>query len=130
MPMAVLQNGEIRPLEPLPANWQEGQRLRVESLDEGEPTPEQIDRDFALLASLCSDSDPADEERLSQALHEGVPLQLLERRRQGERPVGALPGRRSRKVRALFDQPGVLQAGDHQGRIGSGEGAIGRRDHL
>ena len=70
MAIAVLQNGEIRPLEPLPSDWQEGQRLRVETLDDGEPTSEQIDRDFALLASLCADSDPADEERLSQALRD------------------------------------------------------------
>jgi hypothetical protein len=70
MPIAVLKNGEIRPLEPLPADWQEGQRLRVESVDDDEATPEQIDRDFALLASLCADSDVADEERLSEALRE------------------------------------------------------------
>jgi hypothetical protein len=55
MPIAVLQNGEIRPRK---------------SLDESEPAPDQIDRDFALLANLCSDSDPADEDRLHQALHE------------------------------------------------------------
>ena len=69
MPIAVLKNGEIRPLEPLPTDWQEGQRLRVESLDDDEATPEEIDRDFALLASLCGDSDPGDEDRLSQALN-------------------------------------------------------------
>jgi hypothetical protein len=70
MPIAVLKNGEIRQLEPLPADWHEGQRLRVESVDDDEATPEQIDRDFALLARLCADSDPADEERLSEALRE------------------------------------------------------------
>ena len=36
---------------------------------DGPPT-EQIDQDFALLASLCADSDSADEERLKQAIHE------------------------------------------------------------
>lgn len=70
MPIAVLQNGAIHPLEPLPAEWQEGQRLRVECVAEDEATPAEIDRDFAQLANLCADSDPADEERLSQALHE------------------------------------------------------------
>ena len=70
MLIAVLQHGEIRPLEPLPADWQEGRRLRVESLDDNEATPEEIDQDFTLLASLCADSDPADEERLSQVLHD------------------------------------------------------------
>ena len=68
MTLAIWQNGQIRPLEALPKNWQEGQRLRVEIADEGEATVEEIDRDFALLASLCADSDPADEERLVQAL--------------------------------------------------------------
>jgi hypothetical protein len=70
MPIAVLQNGQIRPLEPLPAEWQEGQRLRIETLDADEASPDEIDRDFQLLANLCADSDPADEERLSQALHQ------------------------------------------------------------
>ncbi|MBI1831840.1 MAG: hypothetical protein HYR84_10360 [Planctomycetes bacterium] len=70
MPIAILQNGEIRPLEPLPADWQEGQRLRVECANDDESTPEEIDRDFALLDSLCAASDPADEDRLSKALHD------------------------------------------------------------
>jgi hypothetical protein len=70
MPIAVLQDGQIRPLELLPTDWQNGQRLRVETLDDDEATPEQIDCDFALLASLCADRDPADENRLSQALDE------------------------------------------------------------
>ena len=70
MPIAVYQDGEIRPLEPLPVAWQDGQRLRVECADDDEATQEQIDRDFALLESLCADSDPADEARLSLALHE------------------------------------------------------------
>jgi hypothetical protein len=64
MPIAILQDGQIRPLEPLPTDWQNGQRLRVES----------IDHDFVLLANLCADSDPADEERLSQALLEANKL--------------------------------------------------------
>ncbi len=68
MPIAVLQNGEIRPLEPLPADWQEGKRLRIESLDDDDVTAEQIDRDFALLANLCADSDPAEEEQLQHVL--------------------------------------------------------------
>jgi hypothetical protein len=39
-------------------------------MDDEESTPEEIDRDFALLADMCGDSDPADEERLRQALSE------------------------------------------------------------
>ena len=50
MPIAELRNGEIRPLEPLPPDWQDGQRLRVESVEDDDATPAEIDRDFALEA--------------------------------------------------------------------------------
>jgi hypothetical protein len=68
MPNAVLQNGEIRPLEPLPPNWREGQRLRIEAGDDDTPNADDIDRDFAQLEALCADSEPADEEQLRRAL--------------------------------------------------------------
>jgi hypothetical protein len=67
---AVVSHGEIRPLEPLPAEWREGQSLRVEKAEDEEAPVEQIDRDFALLARLCEDSEPADEEQLKRALSE------------------------------------------------------------
>ena len=67
---AIVSQGQIRPLEPLPADWQEGQPLRVEKADAGETTVEDIDRDFALLATLCDASDPTDEEQLERALQE------------------------------------------------------------
>lgn len=70
MVKAVISQGEIRPLEPLPADWGEGQALRVEKIDDGEPPPEELDRDFADLASMCQSSDPTDEERLERALQE------------------------------------------------------------
>jgi hypothetical protein len=66
---AVVSGGEIRPLEPLPADWQEGQQLRVEKA-EGETSVEDIDRDFAVLATLCEAGEPADEEQLERALQE------------------------------------------------------------
>jgi uncharacterized protein (DUF433 family) len=44
MVKAVVTNGEIRPLGPLPADWHEGQTLRVETADEGKASP----RDGAL----------------------------------------------------------------------------------
>ncbi len=34
MVKAIMSNGQIRPLEPLPADWQEGQPLRVETPNE------------------------------------------------------------------------------------------------
>jgi len=67
---AVVSRGEIRPLEPLPADWQEGQRLRVEKADDGETPVGEIDRDFAVLATLCEASEPPDEELLERALQE------------------------------------------------------------
>ncbi len=70
MVKAVVSRGEIRPLEPLPLDWQEGQPLRVEKADDGETPVEEIDRDFAVLASLSAASEPADEEQLERALQE------------------------------------------------------------
>jgi hypothetical protein len=67
---AVVQGGEIHPLEPLPADWQEGQALRVEKAEEGEISVAEIDRDFALLAALCETSELAEEEQLERSLQE------------------------------------------------------------
>src|SRR5690349_13672591 len=70
MVKAIVCRGEIRPLEPLPSDWQEGQPLRVEKVNEGETLLEEIDRDFAVLANLCAASEPADEEQLDRSLQE------------------------------------------------------------
>jgi predicted nucleic acid-binding protein len=70
---AVVCHGEIRPLEPLPADWQEGQSLHVEKADDGNATVEAIDGDFAALAALCEGNEPADEEQLQRALQEAAP---------------------------------------------------------
>jgi hypothetical protein len=79
MVKAVMSSGEIHPLEPLPADWREGQPLRIEKADYSEMPVEEIDRDFAVLASLCSDSAPANEDQLDRA--------LLEARRQAKEQV-------------------------------------------
>ena len=70
MVKAVVSCGEIRPLEPLPADWQEGQPLRIEKADDSEMPVEEIDHDFAVLADLCSESEPADEDQLQRALQD------------------------------------------------------------
>jgi hypothetical protein len=67
---AIVSHGEIHPLEPLPADWQDGQRLRIEKSDDDETPIEDIDRDFAILATLCESSEPAEEEQLERALQE------------------------------------------------------------
>ena len=67
---AVVRGGAIQPLEPLPAEWREGLPLRVEPAEVGETTVEEIDRDFAVLESLCATSAAVDEEQLDRALKE------------------------------------------------------------
>lgn len=69
MVKAIVSHGEIRPLEPLPTDWQEGQRLYIEKADDEMPV-EEIDRDFAVLAALCESGEPAEEEQLERALQE------------------------------------------------------------
>lgn len=66
---AIVSDGEIRPLEPLPADWQDGQQLRIEKAED-ETSVEDIDRDFAVLSAMCEASEPADEEQLERALEE------------------------------------------------------------
>ena len=70
MVKAIVSGGAIRPLEPLPADWREGQALRVEREDERDASIAEVDQDFALLATLCDQSEPADEEVLQQAIEE------------------------------------------------------------
>lgn len=69
MVKAVVHRGEIRPLEPLPLDWPEGQRLRIEKVDE-EPSVAEFERDFAELEVLCAMSEAEDEERMQRALQE------------------------------------------------------------
>jgi hypothetical protein len=88
---AVVSHGEIRPLEPLPADWQEGQRLRVEKAEGGETPVEEIDRDFAVLATLCEASEPVDEEQFERALQEA-------RRQAKEQVRRAQPGPSGRSL--------------------------------
>jgi hypothetical protein len=70
MVKAVVSRGKIRLLEPLPADWREGQRLHVEKADDGEPSVGEVDRDFSVLANLCETREQADEEQLERAVQE------------------------------------------------------------
>jgi hypothetical protein len=68
MPRAILLNGLIYPLEPLPAGWQDGQELWVE---ESPPeSPEALDRWCQEMEALCATGDPEDDKRLEAALAE------------------------------------------------------------
>jgi hypothetical protein len=87
MPRAMLKDGVIYPLEPLPTEWRDGQELRVERADfvaASEESAAEIDRDFAELAALCAVADPAEDERFGQALDEAKQLAKEEVRRQME----------------------------------------------
>jgi hypothetical protein len=70
MPKAVLHNGVIQPVEPLPADWKEGQELRVDKVEEADLSADEIDRDFAELERLCSRGDAADDDKVARILHE------------------------------------------------------------
>ena len=53
MVRAVVNHGEVRPLEPLPADWLEGQPLRIEKADDSEIPVEEIDGDFAVWQNFA-----------------------------------------------------------------------------
>lgn len=68
MVKGVLNNGSIHPTEPLPTEWHDGQRLRIEKAEDDYVLPEQIDEDFAALEALCAAGDPADDEIVERTL--------------------------------------------------------------
>jgi hypothetical protein len=107
MVKAVVSRGEIRPLEPLPADWQEGQPLRVEKADDSETSVAEIDRDFADLAELCSSSEPANEDTLERALHEAR-REAKEQVRRHMGPLG-IAGELCRLSDTVFSPPSENQ---------------------
>jgi hypothetical protein len=68
MPSAVLKNGLIYPVEPLPPEWIEGQELEVQEVQDG--TPSGLARWYQELEALCAANDPEDDARLQAALEE------------------------------------------------------------
>ena len=64
---AILTNGTIQPLDCLPADWVEGQELRVDPVERPRESAEDIDRWYQELESLCTAGDPDDERRLQAA---------------------------------------------------------------
>jgi hypothetical protein len=67
MPKAILKNGVIEPLEPLPPEWADGRELRVESASDDDE-----DRDFdewhRELTALVAKNDPNDIARIDKAI--------------------------------------------------------------
>jgi hypothetical protein len=69
---AILRDGMIQPLDPLPTGWGEGQELQIiESETEPSDDPEAIERWCRELTALMNQPhDPADPARLKSALAE------------------------------------------------------------
>ena len=65
MPKAVLKDGVICPLEPLPPEWEDGRELRVESAAE-EDDDQDIDAWYRELEGLVAQNDPSDCARVEQ----------------------------------------------------------------
>jgi hypothetical protein len=64
---AVLRNGVVVPLEPLPPEWEEGAALEVDKADS--PLLD-VDVWAKSMKQLCADSPAADEETLRRAIED------------------------------------------------------------
>jgi hypothetical protein len=77
MTRAVLKDGKIEPIDPLPPDWREGEELKVERLEERDPTPEELDAWAKEMEALCAEADPEDDARLQAAVQEVRKLSKL-----------------------------------------------------
>jgi hypothetical protein len=68
MPRAILKDGVIHPLEPLPAEWEDGRELWVDEAPED--SPEAIEQWYQKLETMVAETDPEDASRLQIALAE------------------------------------------------------------
>ncbi|HVS34436.1 MAG TPA: hypothetical protein VMS17_02575 [Gemmataceae bacterium] len=68
MVRAVLMNGLIYPLEPLPPHWKDGRELVVEAAEPDDP--EAIERWARELEAMCADKDPEEWEKVQAAIDE------------------------------------------------------------
>jgi hypothetical protein len=64
---AVLRQGAIVPLEPLPSDWEEGADLEVAKAP---APPGDIDAWARSMNQLCVDSSPSDEETMRRGIEE------------------------------------------------------------
>ncbi len=70
MPRAILKNGVLYPLEPLPPEWADGQEVEVAPVSPAEENPDGIERWAEEMEALCADSDPEDESKMLAAIDE------------------------------------------------------------
>jgi hypothetical protein len=67
---AILRNGVIFPVDPLPSEWRDGKELWIETMPDSHETPEEIDCWYQEVDALCAQGDQEDDERLRIALEE------------------------------------------------------------
>jgi hypothetical protein len=68
MPRAVVKNGVIYPLDPLPAEWTDGKEVWVEEAPRAAESPEEVDEWYRELEAMVAQNDPKDFERVEAAL--------------------------------------------------------------
>jgi hypothetical protein len=85
MPKAVLKNGVICPLEPLPAEWEDGRELRVESaVDVGDDEDFDMDAWYGELQAMVAQNDPNDWARVEETIRiAGEQAKALVRKQMG-----------------------------------------------
>jgi hypothetical protein len=76
---AILRNGSIVPLDPLPSDWKEGTPLEV---GRAEPAELDIDQWAQEMRLLCADSLPEEEQRMQAAIAEHRRLAKAQARRE------------------------------------------------
>ena len=70
MVRAVLRDGVIYPIEPLPPDWQDGRELGIEDLPEGRPPSGDVESWARELDRLATEIDPQDAETIDAAVAE------------------------------------------------------------
>jgi hypothetical protein len=71
MARAVLRNGVLVPVDPLPAEWTDGHEVWLEDTPpQAEDSPEAIDKWYRELEELCAENDPRDLEEMQAFLSE------------------------------------------------------------
>lgn len=68
MVRAVLKEGAIQPIDPLPPEWTEGLELKVESLDESAPDPAELEAWIEEMNQSTSGIGPDDLATLLRAI--------------------------------------------------------------
>ena len=66
---AIVKNGILQPVAPLPCKWQDGQEILLSVVDDGQAlTPDELDTWESEMNELASQADPQDGERLRVAI--------------------------------------------------------------